>query len=105
MKRQTLLRRLLIAAGAIVVLVIVAFGPTRHSPTSQSNRRQPALATVADRSFPVLAIASGVLQPGNLENVNFTIAGQVQPIYAQVESKVTAHQVLATLNDSTSRRS
>jgi RND family efflux transporter MFP subunit len=41
-----------------------------------------------------------VLQPGGLENVNFTIAGQVQTVTARVGAKVTVGQVLATLNDS-----
>lgn len=99
MKRQTLLRRLLIAAGAIVVLVIIAFGPSVIAHFTKQ-QKDPALATVARRSFPVLDSASGVLQPGNLENVNFTIAGQVQTITAQVGAKVTAGQVIATLNDS-----
>ncbi len=99
MKRQTLLRKLLIAAGAIVVLLIIAFGPSVIAHFSKQ-QKTPALATVARRSFPVLDSASGVLQPGNLENVNFTIAGQVQTITAQVGAKVTAGQVIATLNDS-----
>jgi RND family efflux transporter MFP subunit len=98
MKRQTLLRRLLIAAGAIVVLVIIAFGPSVIAHFSKQ-QKTPALETVARRSFPVLASASGSLQPGNLENVNFTIAGQVSGIGVQTGEKVTAGQLLATLND------
>ncbi|MFZ0130237.1 MAG: hypothetical protein WB808_04535 [Candidatus Dormiibacterota bacterium] len=100
MRTQTLLRRLVFAAGGVVVLLTVAFGPSviQHFTKKQL---PPALATAADQSFPVLATASGVLQPGQLENVNFSIAGQVQAVYAQVESKVTAHQLLAALNDST----
>jgi membrane fusion protein, macrolide-specific efflux system len=99
MKRQTLLRRLLIAAGAIVVLVIVAFGPSviNHFTKQQ---KAPSLATAERQSFPQLDAASGVLQPGHLENVNFTIAGQVQSVIAQVGAKVTVGQVLATINDS-----
>jgi macrolide-specific efflux system membrane fusion protein len=100
MKTQTLLRRLFIAAGVVVVLLAVAFGPTviAHFTKKQV---PPALATAADQSFPVLATASGVLQPGQLENVNFPIAGQVQSVTVQVGSKVTVRQPLATLNDST----
>ena len=68
MKRQTLLRRLLIAGGVIVVLAIVAFGPALLKNLTKA-KVSPALATAEDRSFPVLATASGVLQPGNLENI------------------------------------
>jgi macrolide-specific efflux system membrane fusion protein len=99
MRRQTLLRRLLIAAGAVVVLLIVAFGPMVINQLSKP-KAIPALATAEDRSFPVLATASGVLQPGNLENVNFTISGQVEAIDVTVGEKVTAQQPLAKLNDS-----
>ncbi len=48
----------------------------------------------------MLATASGVLQPGNLENVNFTISGQVAVINVNVNAKVAAGQQLAKLNDS-----
>ena len=99
MRRQTLLRRLLIAAGAIIVLLIIAFGPSVIARLTKP-QKNPALATAESRSFPVLASASGVLQPGGLENVNFTIAGQVQTVTARVGAKVTVGQVLATLNDS-----
>lgn len=89
----------MIAAGVVVVLVIVAFGPmvVQHFTKQKAT---PALATAEDRTFPVLATASGVLQPGGLENVNFTIAGQVQAVDVTVGEKVTAQQTLAQLNDS-----
>jgi macrolide-specific efflux system membrane fusion protein len=99
MRRQTLLRRLLIAGGVVVVLLIVAFGPIVIAHFTKKPT-DPQLATAAYRSFPVLASATGVLQPGGLENVNFTIPGTVQTITAQVGAKVTAGQVLATLNAS-----
>jgi macrolide-specific efflux system membrane fusion protein len=99
MRRQTLLRRLLIATGAVVVLLIVGFGPSVITHFTKQPK-QPALATVEQESFPVLATAAGQLVPANLENVNFTIAGQVQTIAVQVGAKVNAGQSLATLNDS-----
>src|SRR5450755_1795480 len=99
MRRQTLLRRLLIATGAVVVLLIVALGPSVIAHFTKQPK-QPALATVEQESFPVLATAAGQLVPANLENVNFTIAGQVQTIAVQVGAKVNAGQSLATLNDS-----
>ncbi|HEY6469596.1 MAG TPA: efflux RND transporter periplasmic adaptor subunit [Candidatus Dormibacteraeota bacterium] len=93
-----MLRRLLIAAGAVVVLLIVAFGPMVIAQFTKV-KPKPALQTAEDRSFPVLATASGVLQPGNLENVNFTISGQVATIGVTVNEKVAAGQPLANLND------
>jgi|GEM_PF-3066317 len=99
MRRQTLLRRLVIAAGAVLVLVMIAFGPMVIAHFTKT-KATPELATAEDRSFPVLATASGVLQPGNLQNVNFTISGQVQSITATVGEKVTLGESLATLNDS-----
>jgi membrane fusion protein, macrolide-specific efflux system len=99
MRRQTLLRRLLIAAGVVVVLLIIAFGPMVIAHFSKQPK-DPSLATAANRSFPVLATATGVLQPGGLENVNFTIAGQVQSVNVNVGDKVTLGEVIATLNDS-----
>jgi membrane fusion protein, macrolide-specific efflux system len=98
MRRQTLLRRLLIAAGVIVVLLIVAFGPSVINHFTKP-LRDPSLATATDRSFPVLATASGALQPGGLENVNFIIAGTVQLINVRVGDKVTLNEVVAQLND------
>jgi membrane fusion protein, macrolide-specific efflux system len=100
MRRQTLLRRLLIAAGVLVVLLIVAFGPSVINHLTKPVK-DPSLATAEDRSFPVLATASGFLQPGALENVNFTIAGTVQSVNVNVGDKVTLGQVIARLNDST----
>ena len=99
MRRQTLLRKLMIAAGAVLVLVLITFGPMVIAHFTKL-KVTPALATAEDRTFPVLATASGVLQPGNLENVNFTISGQVQGITATAGTKVTAGEPLATLNDS-----
>lgn len=100
MRRQTLLRRLLIAAGVVVVLAIVAFGPSLVSRLTKP-KVNPQLATVEPRTFNVLASAAGVLQPGNLENVNFTISGQVQAVDVSIGEKVNAKQLLASLNDST----
>ena len=100
MKPQTLLRRLVIAAGVVVVLLAVAFGPQVIAHLTKKTI-PPGLATAADASFNVLANATGVLQPGQLENVNFPISGQVQSVVVQVGNKVTARQLLATLNDST----
>jgi membrane fusion protein, macrolide-specific efflux system len=99
MRRQTLLRRLLIVGGVVVVIAFVAFGPMVLAHFTKA-KVSPALATAENRTFPVLATASGVLQPGNLENVNFTISGQVQSINVAVGQKVTANQQVATLNDS-----
>jgi macrolide-specific efflux system membrane fusion protein len=99
MRRQTLLRRLLIAAGVIVVLLIVAFGPSVVNHFTKPPKG-PTLATVEYRSFPVLATATGVLQPGGLENVNFIIAGTVSSVNVHVGDKVTLNEVIAKLNDS-----
>jgi len=99
MRRQTLLRRLLIAGGVILVVAIVVVGPmvlahvTRPKPT-------PALASVARETFSVVASASGSLQNANREDVNFSIAGQVLYIYVQANQAVTRGQALAKLNDS-----
>src|ERR1039457_4539292 len=100
MKSHTRLRRLLLTAAAILGawLVFVTMAPSVLAPFSRV-QAGPALATAELRSFPVLATASGVLQPGQLENVNFTIAGQVQTITARVGAKVTAGETLARLND------
>jgi membrane fusion protein, macrolide-specific efflux system len=99
MRRQTLLRRLLIAAGVVVVLLIIAFGPMVIAHFTKQPK-DPSLATAAYRSFPVLATATGVLQPGGLENVNFLIAGTVSAINVHVGDKVTLNEVVAQLNDS-----
>ncbi len=59
------LRKLLLTAGAILGawLVFVTMGPSVLAPLSKV-KAAPALATAELRSFPVLATASGVLQPG-----------------------------------------
>src|ERR1700693_3108292 len=100
MKRQTLPRRLLIAAGVVVVLAIVAVGPSLVSHLTKP-KVNPQLARVELPTLHVLASAAGVLQPGNLENVNFTISGQVQAVNVSIGEKVNANQLLASLNDST----
>jgi membrane fusion protein, macrolide-specific efflux system len=89
----------MIAAGVVLVLLIVAIGPLVLARFTKP-KPSPALATAEDRTFPVLATASGVLQPGGLENVNFTISGQVQAIDVTVGGKVAAGQTIAQLNDS-----
>ena len=99
MRRQTLLRRLLIVGGVVLVLAFVIVGPmvlghfTRPKP-------DPALATVERRSFSAVASASGSLQNANLVNVNFSTAGTVLHIYVQANQTVTRGQALAKLNDS-----
>ncbi len=93
-------RRRLLTAAAIagLLFVFITTGPSVLAPFSRV-QAGPALATAEDRSFPVLATASGVLQLGNRENVNFTIAGQVETITARVGATITPGEILATLND------
>jgi membrane fusion protein, macrolide-specific efflux system len=98
MKRQTLLRRLLIVGGVIVVLGLVVLGPVLLNHLTKP-QKDPALATVAPRSFPVIASATGTLQNAQLVNANFSIAGQVSAVYVSGGSKVSKGQVLAKLND------
>jgi membrane fusion protein, macrolide-specific efflux system len=98
MRRQTLLRRLLIVGGVVLVLAFVIVGPmllsraTRPTPT-------PALATVERRSFSAIASASGSLQNANLVNVNFSTAGTVLHVFVQASQTVTPGEALAKLND------
>lgn len=65
-RSQTLLRRLLIAAVAIlsVWFVFVTMAPVVLAPVNRSLAR-PALATVEQRSFSAVASASGNLQTGS----------------------------------------
>jgi macrolide-specific efflux system membrane fusion protein len=99
MRRQTLLRRLLIVGGAILVLAIVVVGPMVLAHVTRPPQR-PALATVERRSFSATASASGSLQNANLVNVNFSIAGQVLAVYVKPNQTVARGQALAKLNDS-----
>jgi membrane fusion protein, macrolide-specific efflux system len=98
MRRQTLLRRLLMVGGVVLVLAFVIVGPmllsraTRPTPT-------PALATVARRSFSAISSASGSLQNANLVNVNFSTAGTVLQVFVQANQTVTRGEALAKLND------
>jgi multidrug efflux pump subunit AcrA (membrane-fusion protein) len=98
-RRQTLLRRLLIGAGVVVVVVIVVFGPLLLSHLTKPQQK-PALATVERQSFPVVVRGSGVLQPSQYMNVNFGIAGQVTAIYVRVGQNVAKGMLLAKLDDS-----
>ena len=65
-RRQTLLRRLLIAAAAIlgVSFGFVIMASVVHSPGNRPHA-SPALATVAMESFSAVASAAGVLQLGS----------------------------------------
>ncbi len=99
MRRQTLLRRLLIAGGAILVLAIVVVGPMLLARATRP-KATPALATVSRRSFSATANAAGGLQNANLENVNFSVSGQVAQIYVKLNQTVTRGEALAKLNDS-----
>jgi membrane fusion protein, macrolide-specific efflux system len=103
MKRQTLLRRLLIAGGVLVVLVLVVVGPILLKNLNKTTNDPVALATVAKRSFPVVASATGNLENAGLENANFVTSGQVSAIYVSVGSKVSIRQPLAKLDDTTER--
>src|SRR4029077_14530146 len=71
-----IIRRTSIVLGALVVLAIVAFGPSVVNQRSK-NTTGPALAQASARSFPVTATASGTLLPQSLVTVNFPISGQV----------------------------
>jgi macrolide-specific efflux system membrane fusion protein len=97
MRSQTLLRRLLIGGGVIVVLAIVAFGPMIVGRLAKSTPRPP-LATAEPQSFSVVASASGTLLPAALANVSFSTAGQVSAIYVHVGGTVSKGQPLAQLN-------
>jgi membrane fusion protein, macrolide-specific efflux system len=98
MRRQTLLRRLLVGAGVVVVVVIIVLGPLLLSHLTKA-QKQPALATVERQSFPVVASASGALQPAQLVEVNFSTPGQVSAIYVHVGQQVINGQLVAHLND------
>jgi membrane fusion protein, macrolide-specific efflux system len=98
MRRQTLLRRLLIGAGVVLAVVIVVLGPVLLSHLTKA-RPEPQLATAVRRSFPVVASASGALQPAQLVYLNFSTQGQVSAIYVEVGQQVSKGQLLAKLND------
>jgi membrane fusion protein, macrolide-specific efflux system len=100
MKRQTLLRRLLIAGGVLVVLVLVVVGPILLKNLTKPTK-DPALQTVEPRTFPVIASASGFLSNAQLGNAYWSTSGQVSAIYVSVGSKVSIGEPLAKLNDST----
>ena len=100
MRRQTLLRRLLMVGGVVLVLAIVIIGPMVLGHFTRP-KAAPALATVERRSFSAVASASGSLQNANLVNVNFSTAGTVLNIYVQPNATVTRGEALAKLNDST----
>lgn len=94
------LRRLAVVLVAIVVLAIVAFGPTVLSSFTKKKAAPPALATVADVSFPVVAKATGTLFPQKLTFVNFAAAGLLVEIDVKVGDAVSAGQKLARLDPS-----
>lgn len=91
-------RRWLIGGGAVVLLAAVAAGPTVVAQFTKGPA-SPALATVARRSFPVVATASGSVVPASQIALNFQVAGQVTEVDVAVGDHVTAGQVLARLDD------
>jgi len=96
-----LLRSALLVLGIAVVLGLLAFGPQLVSHLFAAKKaNDPALATVARRSFPVVATANGILLPQQEMDTNFATAGQIKEIDVQVGSQVTLGQVLAKLDDS-----
>lgn len=100
----TILRRGLIVLGALVVLVMVAFGPQVVTQLSKKTV-SPALATASVSRFPVTATATGTLLPQSLVTINFSIAGQVSEISVQAGAQVIKGQLLAKLNDATQQAS
>jgi macrolide-specific efflux system membrane fusion protein len=91
--------RTLVLAGVVVILALVAFGPSIiQSLTGKST--SPPLATAALQSFPITVSANGTLQPESLVNVNFAIPGVIGSVDVQVGQAVQAGQRLAQLNDS-----
>jgi membrane fusion protein, macrolide-specific efflux system len=93
------LRITLIFAGVVALLALVAFGPQIVSRLTKKSVG-PALATVSHRSFPVVATATGTVQPQEQVNVNFAQAGTIKEIDVQVGQSVHSGQVLARLDDS-----
>lgn len=93
-------RQLFVALAAVVVLVLVAFGPSVVAFFTKKQPSPPALATAAVTSFPVVAKAAGTLFPQQLMYVNFSVAGQLSQLSVKVGDTVTAGQRLAQLDTS-----
>jgi membrane fusion protein, macrolide-specific efflux system len=94
------LRRLAVVFGAIVVLMVVAFGPSVVQSLTKKPQSPPALATVSYTSFPVVAKATGTLFPQQLMFVNFATSGLLAATNVKVGDAVTAGQKLAQLDQS-----
>jgi membrane fusion protein, macrolide-specific efflux system len=97
------LRRLAVVFGAIVVLMVVAFGPSVVTNLTKRPPTPPALATVSHTSFPVVAKATGTLFPQQLMFVNFSASGLLAATNVKVGGSVTAGQTLAQLDQSAQR--
>jgi macrolide-specific efflux system membrane fusion protein len=94
------LRSALLVVGVAAVLGVLAFGPQLVSHFFTTKKAvDPALATVARSSFPVIATASGIVLPQSEMDVNFAVAGQIREIDVQLGTKVSRGQVLAKLDD------
>lgn len=100
---NTVLRRLLIACGALALLAVVAFGPAVVTDLTKKKATPPPLATVTKGSFPVVAQASGTLFPNNLMYVNFGSAGTLSAIDVKVGEAVAAGQKLAQVDQAAQR--
>lgn len=96
-------RRILIAAGAILLLAGVAFGPRVVNQLTKKKAAGPALATVAHVSFPVVAKAAGTLTPQNLMFVNFAASGSIAEVDVKVGQAVNRGQVVAKLDQSSAQ--
>lgn len=93
-------RRLFVALAALVVLALVAFGPSVIAFFTKKQPSPPALATAAVTSFPVVAKAAGSLFPQHLMFVNFSVSGHLAQVSVKVGDTVTAGQRLAQLDTS-----
>lgn len=98
------IRRVLIGAGMLVALALVAFGPQVVEQFSKKTST-PALSTATVRSFQVSATASGTLLPQTLLSVNFPVGGLVREIDVQVGAPVSRGQLLAKLDDAAQQAS
>jgi membrane fusion protein, macrolide-specific efflux system len=84
----------LVAAVGVTVGLLVSSGQTPTSPLEVTTQR----VTATTGTMKQTVSASGTIEPGAQANLNFAVSGTVTAVNATAGQKVTAGQVLATVD-------
>jgi macrolide-specific efflux system membrane fusion protein len=87
----------------VVLLIVAALAVPWLSTGVRAGTSTPELATVARRSFPVVASATGVVVPASQAQLNFGTTGKLASVDVRVGDQVKAGQQIAKLDDTSER--